>query len=142
MFMLLLAAWLQAGAPPAAHPGHPPMLRTIDKGAASNVEDAKTAVVRDAAAWKKLWQGHSPDRDLPAVDFSKEMVVAVFLGSRATSGYDVAIQGTHEEGGALVVDYRETSPPRDAMTAQVITSPFHIAAVPARSGDVRFEKVK
>lgn len=140
--MLLLAAWLQAGAPAAAHPGHPPMLRTIDKGAASNVDDAKTAVVRDAAAWKTLWQGHSPDRDLPPVDFSKEMVVAVFLGSRTTSGYDVTIQGTRVDDGKLVVEYHETSPPRDAMTAQVITSPFHIAAVPTRSGDVRFEKIK
>jgi len=139
--MLLLAAWLQAG-PPASHPGHPPMLRTIDKGAASNVDDAKTAVVHDAAAWKKLWQGHSPDRELPAVDFSKEMVVAVFLGSRTTSGYDVTVQSTRVDDGTLVVEYRETSPPRDAMTAQVITSPFHIAAVPARSGDVRFEKIK
>jgi hypothetical protein len=141
MLMLLLAAWLQAGAPPA-HPGHPPMLRTIDKGAASNVDDAKTAVVRDAAAWKALWQRHASDRELPAVDFSKEMVVAVFLGSRTTSGYDVAIQGTRVDDGKLVVDYRESSPPRDAMTAQVITAPFHIAAVPARSGDVRFEKIK
>ena len=138
--MLLLAAWLQAGAPAAAD--HPPMLRTIDKGAASNVDESKTAVVRDAAAWKTLWQGHAPDRDLPAVDFSREMVVAVFLGSRTTSGYDVTIQGTHVDDGKLVVEYRETSPARDAMTAQVITSPFHIAAVPARSGDVRFERIK
>ena len=29
------------------------------------VDDMKTAVVRDAAAWKKLWLGHSPDRPLP-----------------------------------------------------------------------------
>ncbi len=139
--MLLLAAWLQAGAPPTP-PVHKPMLRTIDKGTESNVDDAKTVVVRDAAAWKKLWQGHAPDRALPAVDFSREMVVAVFMGSRTTSGYDVAIQGTREEGGALVVAYRETAPAREVMTAQVITSPYHIAAVPVRSGDVRFEKIK
>jgi hypothetical protein len=140
MLMLLLAAWLQAGAPPP--PVHKPMLRTIDKGTESNVDDATTVVVRDAAAWKKLWQGHAPDRALPAVDFSHEMVVAVFMGSRTTSGYDVAIQGTREEGGALVVAYRETAPAREAMTAQVITAPYHIAAVPVRSGDVRFEKIK
>ena len=138
--MLLLAAWLQAGAPPP--PVHKPMLRTIDKGTESNVDDAKTVVVRDAAAWKKLWQGHAPDRALPAVDFSSEMVVAVFLGSRPTSGYDVAIEGVREERGALVVTYRETAPAREAMTAQILTAPYHLAAVPARAGDVRFEKIK
>jgi hypothetical protein len=140
MLILLLAAWLQAGAP--APTVHGPMLRTIDKGAESNIDDAKTVVVRDAAAWQKLWHGHAPNRALPAVDFSKEMVVAVFLGSRTTSGYDVAIQGTRDEGGALVVLYRETAPARDAMTAQVLTAPYHVAVVPARSGDVRFEKMK
>lgn len=141
MLMLLLAAWLQAGVPPAP-PVHKAMLRTIDKGTESNVDDAKTVVVRDAAAWRKLWQGHAPDRALPAVDFSKEMVVAVFLGSRPTAGYDVAIDGVREDGGALVVAYRETAPARDVMTAQVLTSPYHVAAVPARSGDVKFEKIK
>jgi hypothetical protein len=140
MLILLLAAWLQAGAPSAT--AHAPMLRTIDKGFESNVDESKTVVVRDAAAWKTLWHGHAPNRALPAVDFSKEMVVAVFMGSRTTSGYDVTIQATREEGGALVVAYRDTMPARDAMTAQVITAPYHLAAVPMHAGDVRFEKTK
>ncbi len=132
-----------AGAPSAqTPPASKVMMRTIDKGTASNVDDAKTVVVRDAESWKKLWQTHSPDRALPAVDFSREMVVGVFLGSRPTSGYDVTVLGTREDGGALVVEYRETAPPRDAMTAQVLTSPYHLAVVATRGGDVKFEKIR
>jgi hypothetical protein len=125
-----------------AQPANKVIMRTIDKGAQSNVDDAKTVVVRDAESWKKLWQGHAPDRALPAVDFSREMVVGVFLGSRPTSGYDVAVVGTREDGGALVVEYRETAPPRDAMTAQVLTAPYHLVVVATRGGDVKFEKIK
>jgi len=41
----------------------------------------------------------------------------------------------------LVVEYRVGSPPRDMMTAQVITTPYHLVALPKRAGDVKFEKV-
>ena len=65
--------------------------RTIEKGEQSNVDDAKQVVVRDAAEWRKVWQQHAPDRPLPPIDFSKESVVAVFMGSRPTAGYTIAI---------------------------------------------------
>ena len=138
MLVLGLAALLQAA--PAAPPRI--AMRTIDKGAQSNVEDAKRATVRTAQEWAKLWVGHAPDRAQPAVDFSREMVVGVFLGSRPTAGYDVEIVGVQEEPAGLVVQYRETTPAAGAMTAQVLVMPYHIVAVPARAGAVRFEKVK
>ena len=116
------------------------MVRTLDKGGQSNIDAAKTVVVRDESEWKKLWQAHAPDKTPPAVDFSKDMVVGVFLGSKPTSGYSVDIVGTRQDGGATIVEYKETAPARDAMTAQVLTMPYAIAAVPARPGDVRFER--
>jgi VWFA-related protein len=116
------------------------MPRSIEKGGESNIDDAKMAVIRNAADLRKLWQMHAPDKPLPAIDFSKEMVVAVFLGSKPTAGYGVEITGARDDNGALVVEYHETAPARDAMTAQVLTMPYAIAAVPARQGDVKFEK--
>ena len=80
-------------------------------------------------------------REAAAGDFTREMVVGVFLGSRPTAGYGVEIVRAREEAGALVVQYREGSPSRDAMTAQVITMPYHLVAVPRDEGEVRFEKV-
>jgi hypothetical protein len=41
----------------------------------------------------------------------------------------------------MTVRYREVFPPRGAITAQVITSPFDLVTVPTFAGDVRFEKV-
>ena len=70
------------------------------------------------------------------------MVVGVFLGSRPTAGYSVEIVRTTEQPDGLVVEYREGSPARDMMTAQVITTPYHLVAVPKRTGEVKFEKVR
>ena len=143
--LALVAALVQP--PGAPRPSIPmlttvPAMKTIDKGDHSNMDDARQAAVKTAAAWKQLWQQHSPDRPLPAVDFTKEMVVGVFTGSRPTAGYSLEIVSAIEASGTLVVRYKEAAPPRGTMTAQVITSPYHLVAVPFFPGDVKFEKVE
>jgi hypothetical protein len=148
--MMLLALTLVVGLvqpPGAARPNIPmmtemPTMKTIDKGDHSNMDDAKQIAVKTEAAWKQLWQQHSPDRPLPAVDFTKEMVVGVFIGSRPTAGYSVEIVSTTENQGTLVVRYREAAPARGMMTAQVVTSPYHLVTVSLFAGDVKFEKVQ
>jgi hypothetical protein len=138
VFVCSCVSWLAVAAVSAQAP------RTIDKGDQSNVDAAKQVVVRDAAAWRTLWQQHSPDRPLPAVDFAKETIVAVFLGSKMTAGYTVTILSTTEGGGALVVKYRETRPPATGgVTAQVLTFPYHIVAIPkVTTTNVKFEKAE
>ena len=115
--------------------------RTIEKGDQSNVDDPTQVVIRDGTEWRKLWQRHAPDRPLPAVDFSKESVVAVFMGSRPTAGYGIAILSTTEGGGALIVRYRETRPVPGRALAQVLTFPYHIVAIAKSTApNVKFEK--
>jgi hypothetical protein len=135
----LLAALAQAGAPPG------PVavtMRTIDKGVESGIDSARQATARTPAEWAALWKAHAAGRPLPAVDFSREMVIAVFMGSRPTAGYAVEIVGAELRGGTLTIAYRETTPPTGAMTAQVLVAPYHLAAVPRHQGAVAFEKVK
>jgi hypothetical protein len=114
---------------------------TLDKGDQSNVDDARQVVVRTEAEWAKLWNQHSPDHKRPAVDFSRQMVIGAFMGSRPTAGFSIDILSTIQANGVLTVRYREVIPTRNAVTAQVITSPFDLVTVPTFAGDVRFEKV-
>lgn len=116
-----------------------PPLRVLGKGDQSNVDDARQVAARTTAEWNTLWRQHSPDRDQPRVDFGRDMVLGVFLGSRTTAGFGVEIVSALVEQGILVVRFRETRPQTDRIVAQVITSPYHLVAVPRHSGDVRFE---
>jgi hypothetical protein len=77
---------------------------------------------------------------VPSVDFSKEIVAAVFLGTRPTGGFSVEIVGTRVEGDALVVEYAEQRPGRADIVSQVLTSPFHIVRLPTHKGPVRFQR--
>ena len=132
LWMLIASVLLQGDAP----------LRVLDKGDQSNVDDARHVVARTAPEWTTLWRQHSPDRPRPSVDFARDMVAGVFLGSRPSAGFAVDIVSVRDEHGALVVRYRETVPPAGAITAQVITSAYCIVALPRRDGDVRFERVQ
>jgi hypothetical protein len=130
----LLAACLQ-GSSMSAQP------ITIDKGAESAVDAPRQVTVRTLAEWQTLWRRHAPGRPVPEVDFARSMVVGVFLGTRPTAGFAVDIVGTRQDHGSLIVQYRETRPGRDTISAQIITAPFHLATIPRFDGDVRFENL-
>jgi protease stability complex PrcB-like protein len=118
-------------------------MRSIDRGQNSQIDAARQASARNADEWSKLWTSHAGARARPNVDFSKEVVAAVFLGSRPTAGYGVEIVRARQDGVALVVSYEETRPSPDSVAAQVLTSPYHIVAVPKGSTtDVKFERVE
>jgi hypothetical protein len=145
MMVLALALAAVLLQPPAATtraqpPATATAMKTIDKGEHSNMDDAAQIVAKTAQEWEQVWQKHTPDRPRPAVDFSKEMVIGIFLGSRPTAGYTLEIVSATQSDGTLVVRYRESAPARDAMTAQVLTSPYHLVAVPFFPGGVKFEK--
>ena len=138
-----MISWLILVAQTSTVPGQGASPRTVDKGDRSQIITARQVVARTQAEWDELWRVHKPARPLAAVDFSKEMVVAIFLGTKPTPGYGVTIVSAVEEGGAVRVRYRETSPPPDAIAAQVITYPYQIVAIPKSAAtDVTFEKIK
>jgi hypothetical protein len=147
---LVVAAMLQATAATGGKPadmkadGKTAMqtgMTTIEKGADSAVDDARQVTARTQAEWAKVWRAHAFERAAPKVDFTRDMVVGVFMGSRPTAGFDVAIVGTREDKGVLMVQYRETKPGRDKMTAQILTSPYHLVTIPRFNGDVKFEAI-
>jgi len=137
LFVLMTMTMLWQGQAAPAMP-----MRTLEKGSDSAIDEARQATARTADEWAALWRQHAADRPRPPVDFSKEMVVGVFMGSRPTAGFAVEIVGVREEAGGVVVQYRETRPSRDAMTAQVLTAPYHLVAVPKSAGAVTFEELK
>jgi hypothetical protein len=59
-------------------------------------------------------------------------VIAVFLGTKPTAGYEVAVRRVAVVSGRLRITVEVVQPSPDAILAQVLTSPFHVVTV-ARS---------
>jgi hypothetical protein len=136
MLLLILAALFQGAASTTTA-----TMKSVDKGPMSAIDAQRQVTVRTPGEFATLWKSHANDRKMPEVDFTSNMVVGIFLGSRPTGGYGAEIVSAQPEGNTLVVKYKETRPGRGSMTAQVLTSPFHLVAIPKFDGPVRFEKV-
>ena len=114
---------------------------TVSQGSRSAIEAPREVTARTPAEWQALWKQHGANEAAPAIDFAKEMVAAVFLGTRSTGGYAVDIRATRREGTALVIEYAEQAPGREDIVTQALTAPFHIVRLPRYAGDVRFRRV-
>lgn len=117
----------------------PMTFTTIQQGPLSGVDTERRVVVRTEAEWNALWREHQPDRPEPRIDFSRSMVVALFMGSRRTAGYAVQVTRVERTDNGVTVFYRQTAPDPGAMTAQMITAPFQIIQLDRIPGEVRFE---
>jgi hypothetical protein len=133
LIAILVVAIAQSAAPPVT---------TVAQGAYSGISDASEVVVRSPAEWNALWKAHAGLQPIPAVDFSQELVAAVFLGTRPSGGFGVEILGTRREAAALVIEYRERVPAASDIVTQALTSPFHIVKLPRFDGSIRFRKIK
>lgn len=125
---------------------NPVSFHTVLKGHRSGVPEPLQMVVRNQSEWSTLWQRHvsiepSPP-PLPAIDFSKEIVVAVFLGEKSTGGHDVEIVRIDQNNDVLLVAFVEKSPQPGGVVTQAFTQPFHIVRVAAqRAARVNFRRL-
>lgn len=139
--LVLSCAWMVGGAA-TAESGL--ALRTVVLGSRSRVVDLLEIVVRTPPEWAALWARHAePGVPLPSVDFTREMVVAVFLGRRPTSNREIQITSVDEIGAGpdLEVTYREFDTAAGTVRRPVITTPFHIIALPRSPMSVRFHRL-
>jgi hypothetical protein len=117
------------------------MPASVAQGTDSQITDPRQVVVRTEEEWRSLWAAHSP-RPVPPINFSRAVVVGLFLGSRPTAGFRVEITGATLQGEQAIVRFVEYRPAPDAILAQVLTSPFHLVTLPAEVRIVRFERVE
>jgi hypothetical protein len=118
---------------------------SIASGAASGIEGRREVTITGPDGWIALWAEHtrgaSPPTPPPLVDFSREVVIAIFLGTRPSGGFSVAIRRIEPGDGGLTVYFREGRPAKDALVSQALTQPFHIVKVKVTqitAGRVRF----
>jgi hypothetical protein len=113
---------------------------TLSQSEQSGIEEARQVVVRTPEQWQALWKEHALGRPMPAVDFTKSMVIGVFLGSRSTGGYRATITAIESEGASVAVTYREERPGARDILAQVITFPHHLVRLERVPGEVTFSR--
>jgi hypothetical protein len=102
--------------------------------------EAKNAVVKSAEEWRALCNTNSAGLAAPAasIDWSKQMLITVSLGSRPSGGYSVEIDRVTQQGSLWIVHAHESRPAEGSMQTQMITSPFDCVSTPRFEGRIVF----
>ena len=126
----------------AAKATQPALFRSVGKGYRSGVRYPLQIVARSQSEWDAIWQQHvlgdAGSRPPPAIDFEKEIVVALFLGDKPTGGHDVRISRAEQSHDTVTIHYQERIPPPGSIVTQALTQPFHIVRI---IGDVNSQVV-
>lgn len=106
---------------------------TISVGTHSGITSQANLVIQDKQAWIDLWNQHmlfmvepSPP---PEVDFSTNMVVAVFMGEVNTGGHALHIYEVVETESSIVVKMERIEPGPRCIVTQALTQPYHIIQI-------------
>src|SRR5438046_10235094 len=93
--LMLLAACAFRKVGQAASEGSAVPFATVARGFSSGIREPTQIVIRTHDEWVAFWGRHTRTQVAPpvapAVAFSREMVVGVFLGGQATGGYEVKV---------------------------------------------------
>lgn len=111
----------------------------------SGIADKRTVVVRDASAWAALWAEHAGDRaPLPAVDFSRDMVIGVFVGPGPTACATTAVESVTQRAAPdrIEVGYRVTDPGPAAICIAAWINQHALVVVPQSSLTVQAVALK
>ena len=133
---VIMAMALLAGAGPGSCAGQPEVtVRSL--GAASQCGGAgdrpsarRLVTAAEVAAALSPGLGAAPSA--PAVSWASEAVVLVSGGQRTSAGYGIELVSTRAQvrDGAAALRVAFTSPPAGAASAQVMTSPCLVVALP------------
>jgi len=106
----------------------------------------KNYVIKNEYDWKDLWDTttgiYTPKPKVPEINFSKEMIIAVYRGQCATGGYGVEIKKFIEKKKSIEVLVEEHFPKSGYMYTQAFTQPYHIVKTETTKKKVKFKRVK
>lgn len=111
-------------------------VRNADELVAASMHSMSRAAeeVRRANATRELCEALS----LKTIDWNKQMLLVVSMGTQSTGGYSIRITRAKEEKGVLKVFYKTQSPGPEDLVTQAITFPSHVVLVPTFKGKIQF----
>jgi hypothetical protein len=119
-----------AGYAPYDAPGAALPIRRIGQWTASGLDSPARKVIRDDSTYAQFWQALGAGQR-PAVDFTRDVVIAVAAGQRPTGGHAIAVERVARAGKSMTVQVVETVPGPGCWTTQQITQPVDVVVVAA-----------
>lgn len=113
----------------------------------SGFTERQRLVISDTAAWtsawQRIWSRHSPQPELPTVDFEREVVLLASMGQRNSGGYVIELRNMTGLDNGIEVTVAEMSPDNTTcFVTAALSEPLVALRVPRPQGEVRFTEVR
>ena len=126
--------------------GNSIVFEEIDKDYYAGIKQEINYVIYDEDEWLNIWnlttKDQIPQPIAPKIDFSKNIVIAAFLGGRSNRGYGIEIMNITEYNGRIVVAIRKLSPKQGEIVLGTASSPYQIVKVDRINKPFIFEEEK
>ncbi|WP_291725539.1 protease complex subunit PrcB family protein [Bernardetia sp.] len=121
----------------------PVPFETVFQSVSLGSETAGTKVVQSQADLKdfEVANNNEMPKELLSVDFDKNTMIMVMAGTKNTGGFEIEIEKIIEENDKIIVFYKETNPPKDAMLIMALTYPLHAVSIKKTKKEIVFEKM-
>jgi PrcB C-terminal len=104
-------------------------IRRIGQWTHTGINEKRRLVIRDANGWAAFWSELGTG-DRPAVDFTRDLVVAVAAGQQSSGGHEIAVEKVSQSNGELRIEVVETSPGPNCITTSALTQPVDVVVLP------------
>ncbi len=109
-------------------------MEIVMDGTYSGVEDKRELLINTNDEYQKLMNEVYKNLDqmprIPVVDFTKNSLVAVFIGNRSSGGFMVIIDSITEGSKSISVNVTESTPGKNCVVTEAITRPYTIVKIP------------
>ena len=100
---------------------------TINLGYYCSHPERHDYIIQTQQEWDDLWQKtYGSSLEAPDINFSSNIVLAVYMGERSTGGYRIEITNIGENEEHRRVYIRETRPSPFGGVTLALTQPYHI----------------
>lgn len=116
--------------------------KTLEQGFNSGVTNSRNLVIKDQTSWTSLWQEHNKSNaTMPNVDFSRNIVIALFIGQRSSGCYAIEDVTIWRSVGKIQVTHHERNPGPTIDCAMSLTTPFILIEIPRSEEPVEFQSI-
>ena len=104
----------------------------------SGFDQPEALLIRDQDSWLLTWsrimRGIAPTPEAPSIDFSRQMLLLVALGSQPNPGYRVNIDSVKATGSTVEAYTTRIEPGSNCVSPAVIGEPVHVVRLRRVSG--------
>jgi hypothetical protein len=139
--VLIIGAVFYFRSPDLDIPGNV-LFKTIQQDLHGGFDVSRNVVAISDKEWLPIWNqvssGVTPKPTAPEIDFSKEMVIATFMGTKASGGFSTEITRVVNSDEKVVVYVNEVSPGENCRVTFALSAPYHVIKVPKTEKVIEF----